>query len=85
VDDSLAVLTHWSGTHADVMWRLVVEVDLDELRRTRALQKMALARYARQSLLQWAEVEVTEIAGWYSTLKEVLDNEGAVQGEMEDR
>lgn len=84
VDDSLKLLTHWEGDISDVMWRLVYNLDPFELREMREMQKMALARYAKQSLLQWDDVEVFEIASAYERLSKLFNNEGAVEGVGED-
>lgn len=46
--------------------------------------KMALARYARQSLLQWDDISVREIRFWYDRLVELFDNETPTEGLTED-
>jgi len=42
---------------------------------------MALARYARQSLLQWADVPVTYIRRSFERLARMIEREGASAGE----
>lgn len=44
---------------------------------------MALARYAKQSLLQWDDVEVREIQAFHDTLADLLREESPVAGGTE--
>jgi hypothetical protein len=50
----------------------------------REMQKAALARYLRQSLLQWDDIDVNEIRAWYERLKLLLENESPTQSVTED-
>lgn len=84
VEDCLHKLNHFDRTMGDVIWHLLIEIDPHELLHAREMQKMALARYARQSLFQWEGVEVNEIRRWFERLRELLENEGAFQSTIED-
>ena len=84
LDDSLKILTHWEQDISDVMWRLIYQMDPFALREMREMQKMALARYGKQSLLQWDDVNVMEIDHAFDRLKKLFANEGAVEGAGED-
>lgn len=61
-----------------VLWQHLLIVDPEELRTHRERQKMNLARYGRQSLLQWENVEVLEIDRWHDRLKELIETENAI-------
>ena len=45
---------------------------------------MELARYGKQSLLQWDDVEVPTIRRWHEVLAEVVAKEHPTQGVTED-
>ena len=67
------------------MWHLHVPIDPVEWLRWRAKQKVYLARYGRQSILQWGDVDVTEMAEYYELLVEIIRDENTVVGLTEDR
>lgn len=69
-------MSGWTGSGADVVWHHWVEIDPDDLLKQRRLMKMALARYAKQPLLQWGDTPVREIKVWYNTLVELMSHEG---------
>ena len=46
---------------------------------------MYLARYARQSVLQWADVETNEIARFVKVLSDMLGEENLFDKGAEDR
>jgi hypothetical protein len=46
------------------------------------MQKVSLARYGHQSLLQWDDVEVVQIRRWFWKLQELLKAEGPMAGVM---
>jgi len=87
VDAVVGRLAFHSRTVADAMWHHTVEVDGEELLKTRRKQKLQLARYGRQPFLaaEWDDVDVAELGEWYRALKELLDEEDAVSRGMEDR
>ncbi len=84
IEDSLNKLSHHDGTIGDVIWVFLFDLDPAEVQQNADRMKMALARYGRQSLLQWDDVEGSEIRKWYRVLKELLDTESAVT-DTEDR
>jgi hypothetical protein len=60
---------------ADVIWHHLIDIDPEEKRLSTDRMKMALARYARQSLFQWDDVLVSEIRYWFERLKDLFENE----------
>ena len=84
VDDSLAILAVRDGSAADVVWHHIIDIDPEEKLLDTARMKMALARYGRQSLLQWDDVPVSEIRFWYDRLKELFENERSPEAISED-
>lgn len=75
---SLEILTVHTETYADSLWRLVLSWDPEELLEARDSQIMALARYGRQSVLQWGDVDVQDIRKWYERLRKLLERENAM-------
>jgi hypothetical protein len=76
----------YTGTAGDVVWHHLAyrSTTPEEFLERRAMQKAALARYLRQSVLQWDDVEVTEISDWYERLKILLENEAPTRSVTED-
>jgi hypothetical protein len=72
LEEWLAVVSVYTGHVTDAYWRLVVEIDIAEKEKWRRRQKMFLARYGRQSLLQWDDVEVAELDHYTDDLIELL-------------
>lgn len=66
------------------VWQYFLEMDPVELEKMSRYRKIALARYGRQSLFQWDDIEVNEIRSWYVALKGLLDDESALQGTSEN-
>lgn len=65
---------------------LAAALDPDALLRTRYKQMAQLARYGRQSVLQWGDVEVPEFLEHYRALAQLLDDEAAAgAAHTEDR
>lgn len=85
-EDSLKILSFFTDSAADAIWQFLIFVDIkpEEFRENREMKKAALARYLRQSLLQWDDIEVTEINDWYDRMKILLDNESPVKSASED-
>lgn len=81
--ESFERLDVYSGNAHDACWNRAISYDAD-LRHLRRVQKMYLARYARQSLLQWDEVEVVEIQEWCETLSEMMSKKGGDAEELLD-
>ncbi len=71
-------------TYYDAFWHLDIEIDAAEWLRFRAKQKVYLARYARQSLIQWDDVDVEEMQQYYDLLVEIIKGENDAFG-LEDR
>lgn len=71
--ESLAKLTVFSNTFYDSIWHLDYGLSPRKLESVRRRQKLFLASKGRQSLLQWDDVEVTEIARWANELIAMLD------------
>lgn len=86
VEDSLKRLTVYSGGVLGAVWPALVAdgVDLAGIVRSREMMKLALARYARQSLLQWADVRVTRIHRWYVRLVDMIGEENRMSSALED-
>lgn len=53
--------------------------------RARERQVVYLARYGRQSMLQWEDRPVRELDRWFGALKQLLDDEGAAGSIEESR
>lgn len=62
----------------------MLDLNADEFLDASEYRKMALARYAKQSLLQWDDVEVPQIRRWFRQLVELLKNENPVTKGTED-
>lgn len=43
--------------------------------KARRFKKMALARYARQSLFDWGDTDASELDEWFDSLVEIIKNE----------
>lgn len=80
MDDVLAILTQRTGGAVDAFWHLVYPLDGQEILTIREKQKMQLARYGKQSLLQWDDVEISEIRKWHERLVELVKTENAMSG-----
>jgi hypothetical protein len=84
VEDSLkgvagepGLMVTWTETPVQACWNSIIQIDPVELEKLRMHQKMALARYGRQSLLQWGDTDVIEIRGWYEALRDLMKMEVA--------
>lgn len=86
IEDVLKKLSFWSDSEADAYWHLTLYLNVkpDEIREGREMQKAALGRYLRQSVLQWDDVEVTEIRDWFERMKILLENEAPTRSMTED-
>jgi hypothetical protein len=45
---------------------------------------MQLARYGRQSIFDWDDVEVSELREWWDVLKEILESESPLASTIEE-
>lgn len=71
------LFVHYSDSAINACWAHILDIDAVELTNVRGHQKMALARYGRQSLLQWGDVDITELRFWYEQLKTLMEQETA--------
>jgi hypothetical protein len=83
VHHSLKILSFHSESSVDAIWHMLIQWDPEDLLEARARQKMALARYARQDLHKWDDVEVREIRGWYNRLVELMNQESVEMSSRE--
>lgn len=72
---SLNILHFHSGTAVDAYWHHLVTFDVVQYEKSRFRMKMFLARYGRQNVLQWDDVEVLEIRRYAEALSELLSEE----------
>ena len=84
LEDSLKILSIYTDTYFDAFWHHIVLIDPDEVLRTRKFQKMQLARYGRQSIFDWDDVEVSELREWWDVLKEILESESPLASTIEE-
>lgn len=59
----------------DALWHFLFDSTPREILKAREMQLIALARYGRQSLHQWGDVEVMEVRRWVARLNELLEEE----------
>lgn len=72
---SINVLHFHTGTVVDAYWHHLIEIDVAEREKSRYRIKMFLARYGRQNVLQWDDVEVAEIRRYAEELSNLLTEE----------
>jgi hypothetical protein len=60
-------------------------VDPVEVERARTMQKVYLARYARQSLFDWEHREVSELQMYFDAMSEIVKQENGLASANEDR
>ena len=60
------------------MFRLVAELDPDEQERARRRQIVYLARYGRQSMLQWDEVDVLDLIAFHNEVSTIVGEENSL-------
>lgn len=54
---------------------MALALDAEELERRRLRRHVFLARYGRQSMLQWGDVEGREVRAYVAALAEILKEE----------
>lgn len=84
-DGRLRRLNPHHGTSGDACWHATVSIDPGGVLKTRARQKAYLARYGRQSLLQWEDREVAELVSSYVAVSELVGEENSLIKRGEDR
>lgn len=62
----------------------MVELDPHEMLDVRDRQKVDLARYGRQSLLQWDHIPINTIRRYHRLLGELIDKEHPMQHGIEE-
>lgn len=62
----------------DGVFRLVAELDPDEQERARRRQIVYLARYGRQSMLQWDEVDVLDLIAFHNEVSTMVGEENSL-------
>lgn len=82
VEDMLKVLDEES--RIGFGWYHHVTMDPVELRRSREMAKVILARYGKQSILQWDNVEVAQIQRYANRLVELIKSEHSTARVTED-
>ncbi len=83
MEDSFNKLSR-HGEIVGALWPFLFNLDPNELLIDSEKMIIQLARYGRQSVLQWDDVEVGQIRRWHARLKELIDSENAVTKEHED-
>ena len=74
----------YKGERSDA-WRMLLRFDdVDDMLRLNYERRMFLARYGKQSVLQWDEVPVTEIIRYVEALTSLLKQESATTKLTED-
>jgi len=76
VDGWLSQITVWLGSSIDAYWVHIMEYDCAAFVKARRRIKLFLARYGRQSVLQWGDTDVTEITEYFYALVEMMSGEG---------
>lgn len=84
-DDLKVLMTAWTGGGVDSFWSQLLNLDPEELGKLRRHQMMALARYGRQSLLDWEDRETNELRSWYEELRLLMEAESTAGKVVEDR
>lgn len=74
-----------SGSPVSAFWHLTSTHDAAEVLDMRWQQKAYLARYGRQSMLQWENEPVTKLNRATRAIGDLIREEGAMDRSMEDR
>jgi hypothetical protein len=83
VEERLEKLAFHSESGA--FWDKRILVEPAEVERGRMMQKVYLARYARQSLFEWEHREVRELQEYYEALEDIVKQENGLSSMQEDR
>jgi hypothetical protein len=73
-----------TGRKADALFTWVHSQDPKELLKHNRWRKLYLARYARQSVLQWDDVPVAEIEAYVREIGDLLKRESELSRMSED-
>lgn len=80
--NNLCVHTEWPSFNATWHWQ--IPFDPDGIEKLRYEQKMQLARYARQPIAMWDDMEVIEMQRYHAELVKALGVESGVGRTVED-
>lgn len=87
IDDVLAELMfHESeGAPFNAAWNVFLDLDPEEMRRARLRQTIYLARYGRQSMVQWDDVRLVRFLELHAELSSFVgeENELSAKGETD--
>lgn len=85
IEEGLSVLSHHTGANIDAIWHLILGEDFDpvSVAKTRRFQKMFLARYGKQSVLQWDDYPISEFTKDFTELVDIVTKENPIT-RMED-
>lgn len=77
IEETLSVISQYTGSDIDAIWNLILAEDLDpvEVGKTRRFQKMFMARYGKQSVMQWDDYPLSEFTKDFSELLEIVNKE----------
>lgn len=85
MQERLQVLARFTGSFLDAVFQHVVPFpDVDELLAMRRKQVAFLARYGRQSMLQWGDVETRTINECVEDIADLLREENALVNKHDD-
>ncbi len=77
--------TYWSDSINDAVWSHLLPLVGEDMLLKRRRQKSQLARYGRQSVLQWATLPVDELDDAYAGIAEIVEQENELSRNNEDR
>lgn len=66
-------------------WDKRALIDPAEVTKSRTMQKVYMARYARQSVFDWEHREVRELQEYFEALSEIIKQENGLSSMQEDR
>ena len=69
----------------NAVWSNLISIDLIEYAQSRVKQKLYLARYARQSVFDWEDREVSELSEYFAATVKMIENENEMGRMQEDR
>jgi hypothetical protein len=84
-EDRIAEAAYWTGGREDGYWHLLADEDPAEAEKSRTMQKVYLARYARISPFEWEHRDVTELDQYFAALAELIQKENTLSRASEDR
>ena len=64
-----------SVSYAGSVWHHCTEIDPVAMLKMRTRQKVYLAKYGMQSMLQWGDIDLCEFVGYHDELSELVGRE----------